>query len=157
MSITPIGSQTVWSLPSSSQSSNWQNVLNAASSALGLSPSDLQTQLASGSSLSSIAQSQGVSQDTLIQSITSALKQNGQLSGASASQLQQVATSIANRTPSAQGHHHHHSHGAGGASESSTLLAALDGDSSTDGSSSSSTDSSSSDGSSTSQGFDLLA
>ncbi len=162
MSISPIGSQNVWSLPSSSQTSNWQNVLNAASSALGLSTSDLQSQLANGNSLSSIAQTQGVSQDTLIQSITSALKQNGQLSGASGSQLQQIATSIANRTPGARGHHHHHGHGAGSATESDTLLSALDGDSSTDGSASSdgstsSGGSTSSDGSTTSQGFDLLA
>ena len=72
------------------------------SSTLGLSPSALQQQLQSGQSLTQIAQAQGVSQQTLVQSISSALQQNG--STAPASQLQQIATNIANRTPGAGGH-----------------------------------------------------
>ncbi|MGO9793564.1 MAG: hypothetical protein ACLP8S_29790 [Solirubrobacteraceae bacterium] len=115
---------------SPSAQSNWQNVLNSVSSTLGLSTSALQQQLQSGQSLNSIAQTQGVSQQTLAQSISTALTQNG--STASGSQLQQLTTNIANRTPGAGGHHHRH----GGASSStqqssaSTLLAALDGSSS---------------------------
>jgi hypothetical protein len=118
MSIGSIGSA---SNPQQSNQNNWQNVLNAASATLGLTGPALQQQLQSGSSLSSIAQSQGVSQQTLVSSISSALTQNG--STATGSQLQQMATSIANRTPG--GHHHHH-HGGGSTSD------ATDGSSSAD-------------------------
>jgi hypothetical protein len=114
MSIGSIGSVNgAWpSQQSSSAQSSWQNVLSSVSGTLGLSSSALQQQLQSGQSLSSIAQSQGVSQQTLIGSIQNALTQNG--STASGPQLQQAATNIANRTPGA-GHHHH---GGGGGIES---------------------------------------
>src|ERR1700744_2894235 len=107
MSIGSIGgADGAWpTQQSSSAQSNWQNILSSVSGTLGLSTSTLQQQLQSGESLSSIAQTQGVSQQTLVGSIQSALTQNG--SQASGTQLQQVATNIANRTPGA-GHHHHH-------------------------------------------------
>ena len=127
MSIGSIGSaNSAWpSQQSSSTQSNWQNVMSSVSGTLGLSSSALKQQLQSGESLSSIAQAQGVSQQTLIGSIQSALTQNG--STASGSQLTQAATNIANRTPGAGGHHHHH--GGGGGLES---LLATDDTSSTD-------------------------
>jgi hypothetical protein len=127
MSLGSIGSVNgAWpSQQSSSAQSSWQNVLSSVSGTLGLSSSALQQQLQSGQSLSSIAQSQGVSQQTLIGSIQNALTQNG--STASGPQLQQAATNIANRTPGA-GHHHRHGGGGGGGVES--LLAT--GTSSTD-------------------------
>ena len=128
MSIGSIGSvNSAWpSQQSSSAQSSWQNVLSSVSGTLGLSTSALQQQVQSGQSLSSIAQSQGVSQQTLIGSIQNALTQNG--STASGPQLQQAATNIANRTPGA-GHHHHHGGGGGGGIES---LLATDDTSSTD-------------------------
>jgi hypothetical protein len=132
MSVVPIGSSSISTFQQSqSAQSNWQAITSSAASALGLSPSALQQQLQSGQSLSAIAQTQGVSQQSLVQSITSALTQNG--STASASQLQQIATSIANRTPGAGGHHHHH--GGGGSPDTQqsvdpTLLAVLNGNSS---------------------------
>ncbi len=120
MSIGSIGSvNNAWpSQQSSSAESSWQNVVSSVSGTLGLSSSALQQQLQSGQSLSSIAQSQGVSQQTLIGSIQNALTSNG--SSASGPQLQQVATNIANRTPGAghAGHHHHHGGGGGGGVES---------------------------------------
>ena len=61
---------------STGAASNWQNVLAAASSALGESSSTVQQQLQSGSSLSWIASSQGVSQQTLVSAIAGALQQN---------------------------------------------------------------------------------
>jgi hypothetical protein len=116
MSIGSIGSvSSAWpSQQSSSAQSSWQNVVSSVSGTLGLSSSALQQQLQSGQSLSSIAQSQGVSQQTLIGSIQNAVTWNG--SAASGPQLQQVATNIANRTPGAghAGHHHHHGGGGGG-------------------------------------------
>jgi hypothetical protein len=132
VSVTPINSASVATLQqSSSGKSNWQNVLSSISGSLGLSTSALQQQLQSGQSLSSIAQTQGVSQQALVQSISSALTQNG--STASGSQLTQMATNIANRTPSSGGHHHHHGGGSSSASSVSstqqsslaTLLATL--------------------------------
>jgi hypothetical protein len=123
MSIGSIGSVNASALQqSSSVQSPWQNVLSSVSGTLGLSTSALQQQLQSGASLSSIAQTQGVSQQTLISSISSGLTQNG--SGASGTQLQQAATNIANRTPGAAGaggHHHHH-----GGGEAASLLATDD-------------------------------
>ncbi|HTU97655.1 MAG TPA: hypothetical protein VMF14_17540 [Solirubrobacteraceae bacterium] len=97
---------------SASAQSPWQNVLSSVSGTLGLSTSALKQQLQSGQSLSSIASSQGVSQQTLLSSIQNALTQNG--SSASGSQLQTMASNIANRTPGAGGHHHHHGGGGGG-------------------------------------------
>ncbi len=119
MSVNAIGAtQAVAQQQSSSSQSNWQNVLNSVSGSLGLSTSAVQQQLQSGQSLSSIAAAQGVSQQSLVQSISTALTQNG--SGASGSQLQQIATNIANRTPSSGGHHHHHHGGASSSSSSSS-------------------------------------
>ncbi|HWE08268.1 MAG TPA: hypothetical protein VG325_02870 [Solirubrobacteraceae bacterium] len=129
MSIGSIGSAGNWpTQQSASPQGNWHNVVNAASGTLGLSTPSLQQQLQSGSSLSSIAQTQGVSQQTLISSISSALTQNG--STATGTQLQQIATNIANRTP---GGHHHHPGGPASLLDSSSTS----GSSSTDGTSSS--------------------
>jgi hypothetical protein len=121
MSIGSIGSvNSAWpSQQSSSPQNSFQNVLSSVSGTLGLSTSALQQQLQSGQSLSSIAQAQGVSQQTLIGSIQNALTQNG--STASGPQLTQVATNIANRTPGAGGHHHHHGGGGGGGGVESLL------------------------------------
>jgi hypothetical protein len=83
-------------------------MLIAVSGTLGMSMSAL-PQAAVRVSLRSIAQPKGVSQQSLIQSTSTALTQNG--STASGSQLQQIATSIANRTSGADGHHHHHGGG----------------------------------------------
>ncbi len=122
MSVNAIGApQAAAQQQTSSSQNNWQNVLNSVSGSLGLSTSALQQQLQSGQSLSSIAQTQGVSQQSLVQSISTAVTQNG--SSASGSQLQQIATNIANRTPSSGGHHHHHHGGASSSSSSSSSTA----------------------------------
>ncbi len=127
MSVTPISSSSI--MPSQQQSSsmqsNWKNMMSSLSSTLGLSGNALQQQLQSGQSLSSIAATQGVSQQTLVQSISTALAQNG--SQGSSSQLQQIATNIANRTHGAGGHHRHHGGGSGAQQATeSTFLAALE-------------------------------
>ncbi len=75
---------------------NWRNVLGAAANALGLSPSSVSSQLQAGASLSSIAQSQGVSEQALTGAIAAALSPSTQAS-ATAAERQQIATSIANR------------------------------------------------------------
>lgn len=107
MSVAPIGSSSTSPLqqPAAMQG-DWQNVLSSVSSTLGLNTGALQQELQSGQSLSSIAEAQGVSQQTLTHSITSALIQAG--STASGSQLQQIATNIADRTTGAGGHNGHH-------------------------------------------------
>jgi hypothetical protein len=126
MSISAIAGQSPAQLQSSQQS-NWQNILGAASSALGMSTGALQQQLQQGQSLATIAQSNGVSTSSLVSTIAGALQQNGQVTGASAEKLQQIATNIVNRTP---GTHRHHPHAGGaaasGASGTAAVLAALD-------------------------------
>lgn len=101
MSITPIGPQGTWPA-GSAPTSSWQNVLTAASATLSISLSTLQQQLVAGQSLSSLAQGKGVAPDDMIASIADALRDSGRLSGASSSQLHQIATQIANRASGAQ-------------------------------------------------------
>ena len=106
--------------------------LDGAATALGMSSSDLRTALQGGQSLSSIASSKGVSQDTLVAAMASSIEQANP--NISADQATKIATAIATRTPpaggtqppassgqtqgttgttgttSTQGHHHHHGH-----------------------------------------------
>ena len=127
MSINPLDTSSSSAYPQSSAvQSNWESMLSSVSGTLGLSTTSLQQELEAGESLSSIAQTQGVSQSTLLQSISTALTQNG--SSASGAQLQQVASSIASRTG---GHHHHGGGGGSSQSFSSTLLEALQASNST--------------------------
>jgi trimeric autotransporter adhesin len=126
MSISTIAGQSPAQLQSSQQS-NWQNILGAASSALGMSTGALQQQLQQGQSLATIAQSNGVSTSSLVSSIAGALQQNGQVTGASAEKLQQIATNIVNRTPGTHRHHHHAGASVSGASGTAAVLAALSG------------------------------
>ncbi len=115
MSITPLSTQgpPTTQPSSSSTESVWQSVLAAASSTLGVSTSSLQKEVSMGQSLNSIAAAQGVSQDTLLKSIETALQQNPKLSGASSSQIDKIASQIATRTPGGHEHAHHHHHGGG--------------------------------------------
>ena len=105
--------------------------MDAAAKALGMSTSDLRTALQSGQSLESIASSKGVSQDTLVAAMSSAIQEANP--GISADQATKVATAIATRQPPAgpppdaaagatdptsvtggtsatSGHHHHRHH-----------------------------------------------
>ena len=146
MSVDPIGSTSAQAItPASGAPSNWQSdwedVLNAAATALGTSTTNVQEQLESGSSLGSIASTDGVSQQTLVDAVASALQQsqdgstsNGSTAGGGSpsAQLQQVATNMVNGTA---GQHHHHHHHRGGVSPFDALsdTSATDGDGSTDG------------------------
>ena len=71
---------------------------------LGLSSQQLQTDLQSGQTLSSLAQQQGVSSSSLLSSVEQDLQSNAPqgASSVSNSQLQQIATNIINGTPPAQ-------------------------------------------------------
>jgi hypothetical protein len=133
MSISAIGAPSTLTQQAPRQS-NWQNMLGAASSALGMSTGALAQQMQQGQSLATIASSKGVSTSSLVSSISGALAQSGQLSGASASTLQQIATDMVNRTPG--GHRHPH-HAAASASGAASLLAALSPSTSSSGSSTS--------------------
>jgi hypothetical protein len=79
--------------------------------------SDLQTQ---GTSLSSLAQSKGVSQSDLLNAIQQGLQQTASANGQtlSSSQLTNIANRIANHT---HGHHHHRSQ-----SQDSTATGSID-------------------------------
>lgn len=126
MSITPLSGQTPYTTqPPASPESVWHSVLSAASSTLGVSTSSLQAEVARGQSLSAIAAAQGVSSDTLLKSIETALQHNPRLAGASTSQIDKIAHAIAHRAAGTREHHgpHHHRGGvdapaAGGAPSS---------------------------------------
>jgi hypothetical protein len=117
-----------------------QQVLQPVASLLGTTSQSLINQMQSGATLSSIAASQGVSQNDLITAIeqglqstnpqTSAIAQNN-----SPSSIATLAANIANGTAKVGGHHHHHHHAA---SSSSTTSSNSDTDGDSDGSTSSS-------------------
>lgn len=110
--------------PSSSLQSNWQNVLSAASKTLGLGVGSVTAQLHAGASLSSIAQSQGISQAALVDAIAGALSPSTQ-AASTAAERQQIATSIADR---AGVHGRHAGQQTAGAGASNPLLAGLEAD-----------------------------
>jgi uncharacterized protein YidB (DUF937 family) len=117
-------------------------VMDGAANVLGMSSSDLRTAMQSGQSLSSIASSKGISQDTLIAAMATSIEQANPT--ISADQATKVATAIATRTPGSaspapdpnssvqgtgttgaakhhHGHHHHHAVSAAMDSAAQTL------------------------------------
>ncbi len=111
------------------------SLMSSLSSVLNLSTSQIQQDLGSGQSLSQIASAQGVSQNTLLNTIESSFQSGPFGQALSTSQLTNMATTIAdNAGPFGQspasgaasglggvgGHHHHHHHG--GSSELESLL-----------------------------------
>ena len=105
-------------------------VMDGAAKALGMSSGDLRTALQSGQGLASIAQSKGMTIDTVIAAMAASIQQANP--GVSADQANKVATAMATRTPpggapatsadsagqtlgatgtTAAGGHHHHHHG----------------------------------------------
>ena len=104
MSITPIGTSQAPSIQQVTQlyghghghGGMRKAGMDAAATALGLSTSDLQTALKSGQTLNSLAQSKGVSLDTLTSAISAALsKANPSLSS---DRAQQIAHRMINGT-----------------------------------------------------------
>jgi hypothetical protein len=94
VAVNPIGGGLSWQAAQQSSPSqrNWQNVLTAASSALGMSTRAVQRQLQGGASLSSIANSRGVPQETLVEAITTALShEQGQADGGPRYQFDELA------------------------------------------------------------------
>jgi DNA-binding CsgD family transcriptional regulator len=77
-------------------SSNSNPLLQALASTLGLSASQIQQQVSSGSSLAQIASNQGVSQSTLLSAVEGVLSQ-GPAQGLSSSQLTDMANTIVNQ------------------------------------------------------------
>jgi len=94
------------SAPSNPVSTARANVMKAVSSELGISQSQLQSQLQAGQSLSQIATADGVSSDQLNATITKALQQSNLPAG---TDIATLATKMANHVA---GHHHHHGSGA---------------------------------------------
>jgi uncharacterized protein YidB (DUF937 family) len=104
--------------------------MDGASKALGMSSTDLRTALQGGQSLGAIAQSKGITIDTVIAAMAASIQQANP--NVAADQANRVATAIATRTPTdgtsapaagstaqtqgataptaAGGHHHHHGH-----------------------------------------------
>jgi len=88
-----------------------QDALAAAAKELGMSSTDLRSELASGESLTDIANSKGVSPQDLQSTMEAAMKKD--LPNASASQLSTMTSRM-------MAHHGHHAHGSSGASASSS-------------------------------------
>jgi hypothetical protein len=102
MSVNAISNTGDWG-PTSAES-NWQNVLAASAGALGLSQGAVSQQLRAGASLSSIAEQQGVPQQTLTAAIAGALSPSTRSATTSAEQLD-IATAIAQRVGGGQARH----------------------------------------------------
>ncbi len=91
------------------------NVMSAVASELGVSSSDLQSQLQSGKSLSQLASAAGISSDDLNATITGALQKSGL---PASTDISAMATRMANHV-SGQ-HHHHHAQASSSTDSSST-------------------------------------
>ncbi len=109
MSITPIGNEGVWNVGQQAVQRHHPSVTNTAS-LLGLSSTNLTSQLQSGTTLTDLAKQKGVSSSDLLASVEKDLKANAP-QGAPApadSQLQQFATNIITGTrPSEAGQRAH--------------------------------------------------
>jgi hypothetical protein len=122
--------QPAWAQTLQSNTPNPQQVLQPVAQLLGTTPQDLITQMQSGTTLSTIAGQQGVSQTDLISAIEQGLQAASPTTNSTTqSSLTSVATSIANGTAKI-GHHHHHHSGASTTSPTSSL--GLDDDSNAD-------------------------
>jgi hypothetical protein len=117
MSISAVSSGTTWQVERSHQrpprgGPDREKTMQPTADLLGLSTSDLKTQLDSGKTLNDIAEAQGVSSDDLLKSIKKGL-QAGKPADApelSDAQLTEMATGIAaGKGPG--GHHGHGGHG----------------------------------------------
>jgi hypothetical protein len=75
MSITPIGNQGVWNVGQQSVQRHHPSFTNTAS-LLGLSSTDLTSQLQSGTTLGELAQQKGVSSSDLLASVEKDLQAN---------------------------------------------------------------------------------
>lgn len=106
MNITPIGNEGVWNVGQQPLQRHHPSFTNTAS-LLGLSSTDLTSQLQSGTTLGELAQQKGVSSSGLLASVEKDLQANAP-QGAPApadSQVQQFATDLINGTrPSGDGH-----------------------------------------------------
>jgi len=109
MSITPIGQDATWSIGQQTVQRHHPSFTNTAS-LLGLSSTDLTSQLQSGTTLADLAKQKGVSSSDLLASVEKDLQSNAPqgVQAPSDSQLQQFATDFINGTgPSQHGHRAH--------------------------------------------------
>lgn len=115
----PIGGQN------QSQPPNPQQALQPVATLLGTTTQSLMTEMQSGKTLSSIANTQGVSQNDLIsaieQGLQSAAPQGSSQNGPSQADLATIAQNIASGTMPVGGHHHHQISGSGSNSLSPNL------------------------------------
>jgi hypothetical protein len=121
MSISAInGGNSAWYTQAQTQSQPAQPDMSNTAQLFGISTSQLDQDLQSGDTLSSLASQDGVSSSSLISAIESDLQANAPQGAPapSSSQLQGIATNIANGTAPVGGHRGgHHHHGMGMASE----------------------------------------
>ena len=103
------------SVGSNERGAGMQAALGAVSQLLGMSQADLQKALASGQSMTSLAQAKGISTDTLVSTIKQAIQQSLPAGAPALSDdvLTRMADRISQHTgPVGGGHRHHHHHSA---------------------------------------------
>jgi len=112
MTVSAINGSSSW--PVSAQTSPSPPPMTNTAKLLGLSSDQLNQDLQSGTTLSSLASQEGVSSSSLVSSIEQDLQADAPQGAQtpSSSQLAQFATDIANGVR--PGGHHHHHHGGGG-------------------------------------------
>ena len=105
-----------------------QDAMNAAATALGMSPTDLRTAMSSGETLTQLAAAKGISSADLQGTISAALKKD--LPNATAAQLNTLSSRMMTGSQHAQhahgGHHAGGAGGAGGASASASSSSSAD-------------------------------
>jgi hypothetical protein len=114
MSVSAVnGSSSLWNTQAPPQPQQPQ--MTDTAKLFGISTSQLDQDLQSGSTLSSLASQDGVSSSSLISAIESDIQSNAPqgAQAPSGDQLSQMATNIANGTPPAGHHGGHHHHGMG--------------------------------------------
>jgi len=104
--VMPVGGAATWLPPAPQGQGSTGSFLQDLSSTLGLSASQIQQQLAAGSSLSQIATNQGVSQGDLLSAVEGVLS-SGPGQDLPSNQLSSLANHIVNQTglPERQGGH----------------------------------------------------
>jgi DNA-binding phage protein len=113
MSVNTISGASVTATSGGSFASARNNVMSAVAGQLGISQSDLQSQLKSGQSLADVAKAAGMSSEQLTDTITAALKKSNLPAGTDVSAM---ATRMTNHV----GGKHHHRAAAAASSASDT-------------------------------------
>jgi hypothetical protein len=124
--VSPLYGTTPTSQTSPPPAPQLNGTLDGIAQSLSLSPDALRSALSQGQSITDLAQQQGVSRDSLVQSVESQIQQQRQANGQDPLD-QTTLDRMVNRAFDSHrtgGHHHHHrAHGAGAADAAAAVPA----------------------------------